>query len=87
MSFILDALGIPSTKVPISVTIFASYVIPPVACYFIFAMLALTPDTRSVRVALWPIVALLAFRAVVCVDMSCGDPEKVFLNTDLFVRV
>ena len=82
-----DALGIPSTKVPISVATFLLYVVPPVACYFIFALLALTPETRPARVALWPVVALLAIRAAVSVDISHGKRDLKFLDGNLLVRV
>ena len=85
VSSLLDALGIPATKVPIDATAFASYVIPPAACYIIFAVLALTPQTRPLRVALWSIVALLAWRATVSVEMSPGKPETKYLNVDLMV--
>lgn len=86
-SSLRGALGLPATKVPISIITFASYVIPPLVCYFAVALLAVTPQTHAVRVALWPVVALLAFRTVVSVDMSRGIPELKFLNIDLLVCI
>ena len=87
VSSLRDALGVPPIKLPLNTTIFVSYVVPPVACYIIAAMLAVTPQTRAIRVALWPVVTLLAFRAAVSVDMSQGNPGRKFLNIDYVVRI
>ena len=87
VSSLRDALGVPSTKLPINGPIFVSYVIPLVVCYFIVAVLAVTPRTRAIRVALCPVVALLAFRAAVSVDMSQGNPERKFFNIEYVVRI
>ncbi|KAF8552008.1 hypothetical protein OG21DRAFT_1444205 [Imleria badia] len=78
-----NALGVPSTKIPIDGTTFVSYVLPPSICYFVVAFLAVIPQTRIVRVALWPLVALLALRAALSVDMSLGRLERKSLNIDL----
>ncbi|KAG8218009.1 hypothetical protein J3R82DRAFT_6201 [Butyriboletus roseoflavus] len=82
-----EALGIPSTRIPIDVTTLVSYVLPPVVCYFVVAVLAVTPHTRAVRIGLWPIVSLLAFRAALSVDMSLGKTERKFLNVDMVASV
>ena len=87
MLLLWDELGIPPTQVPISLQTFISYVIPPVACYFVAAVLVITPQTRAIRVALWPIIALLAFRAAVSVDISHGKPEQKCFNVQLLVCV
>ncbi|KAH0826892.1 hypothetical protein J3R83DRAFT_4438 [Lanmaoa asiatica] len=87
LAFLRDALGVPSTKIPIDAVTLVSYVLPPVLCYFVVAALAVTPQTRAVRVALWPLVVSLALRAAVCVDMSLGIPERKFLDIDLRVSV
>ena len=87
VSSLQNVLGVPPAKVPLDATTFVSYVIPPVICYFVVAVLAVTPQTRAVRVASWPVVALLAFRAAVSVDMSQGNPGRKFLNIDLVVRI
>ena len=87
VSSLLDVLRVPSTKVPIDVLIFVTYVIPPVACYVVVAVLAVTPQTRAIRVALWPVVAFLAFRAAVSVDISLGNPDQRILNVNFVVRV
>ncbi|KAF8552918.1 hypothetical protein OG21DRAFT_1464965 [Imleria badia] len=75
-----NALGVPSAKIPIDGPTFVSYVLPPLACYFVVAFLAVTPQTRTVRVALWPFVALLALRAALSLDMSLGKTEQKFNN-------
>lgn len=80
-------LGIPSTKVPIDVITSVSYVLPPVVCYFVVAVLAVTPQTHTLRVALWPVIAFLALRAAISVDMSLGIPERKLFNVDLVASV
>ena len=49
------------------------------------AVLAITPKTHTLRMALWPVVALLTLRATVYVDMSPGEPDKKARNTFLLV--
>ncbi|KAG6371950.1 hypothetical protein JVT61DRAFT_8964 [Boletus reticuloceps] len=78
-----NALGVPSAKLPIDGPTLLSYVLPPLVCHFVAAVLAVTPRTRTIRVALWPLVALLALRAALSVDMSQGRTERKFLNVDL----
>lgn len=84
-SFTWNALGVPATKIPVNATTLVSYVLPPVVCYFGVALLAVTPQTRAIRVALWPLVALLALRAALSVDMSHGRFERKAFNIDLVV--
>ena len=87
VSSLWDALGIPSTRIPIdgpSTVTFVSYVFPPLVCYFVAAVLAVTPQTRTARVALWPLTALLALRAALSVDLSFG---KIGLKLNNFVFV
>lgn len=81
-----SVLDLPSTKVPINITTFVSYVVPPLACYVLAAVLVIIPQTRTFRFALWPVVMLLAFRAI-SVDLSQGNPEQKFLNIDYVVRL
>ena len=81
---VLGAIGVPTTKAPISVTTLVSYVLPPVLLYFGMAVLAITPQTRALRVALWPVVALLALRAAFSVDIVPGNYEQKF-HIDLAV--
>jgi len=82
-----NALGVPSTQVPIDGTTFVSYVLPPVVCFFVVALLAVMPRTRTLRVALWPLTALLALRAALSVDMSLGKAGYEFNNTNFVVGV
>ena len=82
-----NALGVPSAKIPVDGTTFVSYVLPPLVCYFAVAVLAVTPRTRIIRVAFWPLVALLALRAALSVDMSFGKPEQEFNSANLVVSV
>jgi hypothetical protein len=84
-SSLSDVLQIPPTRAPINSTNFVLYVLPPVLSYFAVAILAVTPQTHSLRVALWPLVALLTLRAAMSLDMSFGIPQRKFLDIDLVV--
>ncbi|KAI9574142.1 hypothetical protein HD554DRAFT_2010885 [Boletus coccyginus] len=72
------AIGVPTNKAPINITTLVSYVLPPVLFYFVTAVLAVTPHTRALRVALWPVVALLALRASFSVDMAPSNLGRKF---------
>ncbi|KAG9318908.1 hypothetical protein JVU11DRAFT_1018 [Chiua virens] len=87
MSFVLRALGGPSAKISIGIIYFVLYVLPPVVCYFAVAVLAITPQTHTTRVALWPLTALLALRAVVSVDTSHEKPEHQISDINLMALV
>ncbi|KAG1815089.1 uncharacterized protein BJ212DRAFT_254497 [Suillus subaureus] len=78
-----DGLCLPIARVPLTTETFASGVLPPVVCYFTTACLVLLPRTQPVRIALWPITAILTFRAATSLDMSMGQPKLNFLNIDL----
>ncbi|KAG9311266.1 hypothetical protein JVU11DRAFT_8352 [Chiua virens] len=82
-----SALDIPLTRIPIDGTTLVSHVFPPVVCSFLVAVLAVTPQTRTIRFALWPVVALLALRAALSVDVSFGKPEREFLNIDMVLSM
>ena len=56
---------------------FASSVSPPVIGYFVIAILAVTPQTYGLRLALWPVVTLFALRAAVSVDTALAGPYFV----------
>ncbi|KAH0836314.1 hypothetical protein J3R83DRAFT_7863 [Lanmaoa asiatica] len=66
---------------------FVSYILPPILGYYAVAVLAVTPRTHTLRVALWPVVALLALRAVASVDPTLGEPDRKFYNTVLVVSL
>ncbi|KAI9569882.1 hypothetical protein HD554DRAFT_458450 [Boletus coccyginus] len=73
-----SAIGVPTSKAPIIIATLVSYVLPPVLFYFVMAVLAITPQTRALRVALWPVIALLALRT--SMDMALSDFERKFHN-------
>ncbi|KAG2058209.1 hypothetical protein BDR06DRAFT_950634 [Suillus hirtellus] len=79
----LDVLRLPTTRILLTTESFTSRVLPPVACYFVTAFLVLLPRTQPVRIALWPITAILALRAATSLDMCMGEPKFAFLNIDL----
>ncbi|KAH7889156.1 hypothetical protein F5I97DRAFT_1947396 [Phlebopus sp. FC_14] len=74
---------IPPTPLALDEATFVSYVLPPMVCYITTAILVLRPQTRSFRIALWPLTAMLSLRAAVSVDMSMDKPALEFLNIDL----
>ncbi|KAG2741340.1 hypothetical protein P692DRAFT_20840077 [Suillus brevipes Sb2] len=80
-----DSLRLPATKakVPLTTENFAFGILPPVACYFATAFLVQLPRTQLARLALWPITAILAFRAATSLDVCMGQPKLDFLNIDL----
>ncbi|KAG1805020.1 uncharacterized protein HD556DRAFT_1429136 [Suillus plorans] len=68
---LLDGLRLPTTRVLLTTETFASRVLPPLAYSFPTAFLMLLPRTQPVRIALWPITAILAFRAATSLNISC----------------
>ncbi|KAG2367222.1 hypothetical protein BDR07DRAFT_1479344 [Suillus spraguei] len=78
-----DILRLPTARVPITTETFVSDILPPVVCYFATAFLVLLPRTQPVRIALWPITAVLAFRAATSLDVCMGQQNLNFLNIDL----
>ncbi|KAG9308414.1 hypothetical protein JVU11DRAFT_11902 [Chiua virens] len=71
-----NAIGVPSVKAPLNVATFTSYILPPLLIYFLMAFLVIKPKTRRLRVSCWPVLALLALRASVSVDMSLHLEQK-----------
>ncbi|KAG1906348.1 uncharacterized protein F5891DRAFT_1182596 [Suillus fuscotomentosus] len=45
--------------------------------------LVLLPPTQPVHIALWPVTAILAFRAATSLDMCMEQPKLAFMNIDL----
>ncbi|KAF9230755.1 hypothetical protein BU15DRAFT_91051 [Melanogaster broomeanus] len=88
MSFtaLRDVLGVPSTPISINSTSFVSYALPALLSYLVVAVLAVTPQTHSLRVMLWPIAALLALRAALSLELSLGKPEHMF-NLELVLSM
>ncbi|KAL4064185.1 hypothetical protein V8B97DRAFT_1876111 [Scleroderma yunnanense] len=82
LSFVDNIVHFPLTKVPFDVYSTITYVLPASLSYIVVATLVMLPGTRTLRIALWPLIALLAFRAAVCVDFSNGDPQSTYLNVD-----
>lgn len=82
-----DALRIPPSPLNLDASNFASYILPPLICYLVVAILVVLPQTRSLRVALWPVTMLLALRAAMSLDMSMERPQRKFLNIDLVVSL
>lgn len=85
--FLRNALGVPSTRIPIDRTTFVTYALPLLVCYFLAAVLAVTSQTRTPRLAFWPLVALLALRAALSLDLSLGKTELKFNNTNFTASI
>ena len=73
-----------STKSALNVATFVSYVLPPLLCYSVMAVMAITPQTRTLRMALWPVIALLALRATYSVAIVSN---KSGLNSHIDLTV
>lgn len=71
-----------SERLPFDTYTFFAYVLPPCLSYHVVALLVIFPGTRILRIALWPLIALLAFRAAVSVDFTGGNPVLIYLNID-----
>ena len=85
LTFLKDILPVPSTRLPFDVRSTITYLLPAWLSYIVVAILVMLPGTRTLRIALWPLIALLAFRAAVYVDLSNGDPQRTHLNVDFTV--
>ena len=89
MSFIADPPFIntilPSTRYPFDIRSAITYLLPACLSYVTVAILVMLPGTRLLRIALWPLIALLAFRAAACVDFSNSDPQSTYHNTKFAV--
>jgi len=85
MLSVLDYQRPTTARAPLTTENFVFNIVPPVICYFITAFLVLLPRTKPIRVALWPITAILAFRASGSLDMSMARPKLQYLNIDLQV--
>ena len=86
-SFLNDTFHLSSTKQAFDVRSTITYLLPAFLSYIAFAILAIRPGTRTLRIALWPLVALLAFRAATCVDLSNGNPKNAWFNVDFAVSL
>ncbi|KAF9242041.1 hypothetical protein BU15DRAFT_60550 [Melanogaster broomeanus] len=82
-----DVLRVPSTPVSMNLPNFLSYLLPPVLSYLGVAVLVVTQRTQLLRLALWPLVALLALRATLSFDFSLGNPEGVGPNVFLVISM
>lgn len=80
-----NVLHIPSTRQPLDIRSTITYLLPPCLSYIVVAILVILPGTRTLRIAVWPLIAILAFRAAVYVDLSNGDPKNTFRNVQLEV--
>ena len=87
MLSIWDALRVPSTRIPISISTLVWYILPHAVSTFVMAVLAITPNSRLARVAFWPIIALLALRVIASVDVSLGKPEGKLAQAFFVVSV
>ena len=82
-----DTVGAFSIKALIAeVTLFISHGLPLIICYFVMAMLAITPRTRIIRLTLFPVTMLLTLRATVRIDLSLSITKRIF-QSNLVVSI
>ncbi|KAI6039567.1 hypothetical protein EDC04DRAFT_2568328 [Pisolithus marmoratus] len=79
---LLETLSIDILRAPPTICTLFTHVLPPCFSYYVVAVLVILPDTRTLRVAMWPLIIFLAFRAAVSVDFSFEDPRQTHLNVD-----
>jgi len=82
----LDYLRPISARAPLTTENFVFNIVPPVICYLITAFLVLLPRTKPIRVALWPITAILAFRAS-GQDMSMATRRPELQHLNIYLQV
>jgi hypothetical protein len=77
----------PHTRGPLTLQSFTQDLLPPLICYFVTAVLVLTPKSFPVRLALLPISLWSAFRASTRLDLTAGygDERLLYLNQGLVV--
>ena len=78
-------LNLALAKQPFDVLSTITHLVPAFSSYIAFAILTMLPGTRTLRIGLWPLIALLAYRAAACVDLSNGNPKNSWLNVDFAV--
>lgn len=82
MSFLPSA----EDRVPITPARFVCGVLPAYVCYYAMAVMALTPNTRLIKLSFLPVGCYLAFKAATMYDLSGGDPAQKFQNFGQCVR-
>ncbi|KAI6046704.1 membrane bound O-acyl transferase family-domain-containing protein [Pisolithus marmoratus] len=83
-------LGLQPTSaetLPFDLSTLFTHVLPACVSYYVFAVLVILPGTRTLRISLWPLIVLLAYRAAVLVDFSCNNPQRTYLNLVMFIMV
>ena len=83
--FLNDILHVSSMRQPFDVRSTITYLLPACLSYIVVAILVTLPGTRTLRIALWPLIAILAFRAAAYVDFSNGNPQSAYLNANFAV--
>jgi hypothetical protein len=77
-SFIPD----PHDRIPITLAAFVSDIIPHYLCFYGTALLALRPNTFTIRLAVLPVTLWTAFRLAKTYDFTQGSdaPEIRWMN-------
>ncbi|KAF8546977.1 hypothetical protein OG21DRAFT_1501766 [Imleria badia] len=83
-----DTIGVCSTNALIEeVTTFVCHLLPPILCYFVMAVLAIMPQTRTIRLVLCLVMVLLTLRAAFPMDISLKITERKFHHNLVFLQV
>jgi hypothetical protein len=84
-----DTAGVFSTSSKTSLTMgsFVTYILPVLACRYSMGVLVQLRGTQVYRVALLPIMLWFAWRAIISVDLSGGDPMQAELQSFLIAQM
>ncbi|KAF8905033.1 hypothetical protein CPB84DRAFT_1727385 [Gymnopilus junonius] len=80
----------PSTRQPLTWHSFAREFLLPILCYYVTALLVITPRTFFIRLALLPISLYSAFRCATRLDLVKGFPDEeriVYVNQGLLLAM
>lgn len=77
----------PTGRRPLTLETFATHLCVPLLLNYVIAYLVLVPGTRLIRLAILPISLWTLFSGVTTLDVSMGEPGRVYLNQGLAVRL
>lgn len=89
MSWLAELVPPPHTRGPLTLQSFTQDLLPPLICYFVTAVLVVTPKSFPARLALLPISLCSAFRASTRLDLAAGygDERLLYLNQGLLLAM
>lgn len=75
------------TREPLTVQSFLHYLLPPILCYYVTAVLVLLPETLHIRLAVLPLTLWMTFRGATRVDtiVMFNNDRLIYWNQGLVV--